>query len=614
MQQSLFDIKPEKVEPRATAFGGRITLRPYQEQARRETHRLFAEGAGGVLIRQPTGTGKTVVGTCIADDWLQGGPKRRVMVLADQRQFVWQFREELMSMLQRPVGIEMGEHSQPVFGQDRIIVASRQTLMEQSRDGQQLSRLYKYDPTQEWLLLIDEAHRWKYSLTTAKHIIDWFEQNPNSRRLGLTATPRRGDGVSLSRLFPSVALDYALFAADGQPSAIRDGWVVSYDCKFVSLKSVDFKELDSAGKKDFDETELDDKLSEKTTLDELMQPLIKLAGDRRTIVFLPGVKTAKDLANQINAERDWLESKGMPVAFGEARSLDGSVPERVRKEVFYAHQSGDFQFLCVCNLCREGYNDPGIACVAIFRPTKSPSLVEQMVGRGCRPLKGPNGRTIVDGLDSAEERRAAITASAKPNCRIIDLVGASGRIETVTAAHILAEGLDDEVVERTAKAVANGESDVDEAIAKARREVDAEEREAQRIARMEREAAEKKKADELARFRTEVDYSVSDVAPGAGETTERRVRNSQDGPTEGQFNYLVHVAGYDAEAVANMSKKQAGAVIGRCKKKGARGQSRRPPTPDQLRVLAKHGRATPATYDDAANMIQDINRELTGAR
>ena len=46
-----------------------------------------------------------------------------------------------------------------------------------------------------------------------------------------------------------------------------------------------------------------------------------------------------------------------------ARSLDGTSPDEHRKRVYKTHQAGEFQVLSVCGLCREGYNDPGIAAV-----------------------------------------------------------------------------------------------------------------------------------------------------------------------------------------------------------------------------------------------------------
>lgn len=66
-----------------------------------------------------------------------------------------------------------------------------------------------------------------------------------------------------------------------------------------------------------------------------------------------------------------------------------------------------------------------------------------MVGRSTRPLPG-----LVDGLENADARKAAIKASAKPFCRIIDFAGNSGKHKLVCALDILGGKCTGEVLER----------------------------------------------------------------------------------------------------------------------------------------------------------------------
>jgi type I site-specific restriction endonuclease len=80
--------------------------------------------------------------------------------------------------------------------------------------------------------------------------------------------------------------------------------------------------------------------------------------------------------------------------------------------------------------------------VIMGRPTKSRSLYSQMVGRSTRPLPG-----VVDGPESAEARRAAIAASAKPSCLVVDFVGNAGKHKLVTSADILGGKVSEEAVE-----------------------------------------------------------------------------------------------------------------------------------------------------------------------
>ena len=139
-------------------------------------------------------------------------------------------------------------------------------------------------------------------------------------------------------------------------------------------------------------------IREDKPIAELVLPLLEEAGPRRTIAFWPGVASAEAGARRINAE---IAERGLP--YGRAESIHGGTPRAIRRDVLKRHKAGEFQYLCVCDLCRIGYDDPGIECVATFRPTKSLVMAEQMKGRGARPARG-----ILHGCHTAEERRAAI--------------------------------------------------------------------------------------------------------------------------------------------------------------------------------------------------------------
>ena len=305
-------------------------------------------------------------------------------------------------------------------------------------DGKHWSRLHKFDWQKNWLLIFDEAHRHAHHLASVGHIVDWFDRNPSSRRNGITATPKRADDVSIGdKMFPGIALDYPLYSPT-KPCAVKDGFAVPYIQKYIEVEGVDFRSLAKMGS-DFDEAELEKILGQEEQLAKLVEPLLDMVESRQTLIFNPGVEMAKNVARYINArsetvcecgKRKWfanlLIGDGATCACGrlidpnditlsgeQARELDGSSSPEDRKQTYVDFQEKKFQFLSVCGLCREGYNNPDVSCVACFRPIsqKASSLAEQLKGRGCRTLRG-----ILDGLKTAEERLAAIAASAKPNC------------------------------------------------------------------------------------------------------------------------------------------------------------------------------------------------------
>jgi superfamily II DNA or RNA helicase len=509
MSQLAFQFDTLRAE--VQAIGG-IIPRDYQQVAIDKAFSLWNSGTVGVLNRQPTGTGKTVTGSLIARQWLDYGSDYRVLVLAHERQLVHQFAEEIEDILRIQPGVEMASDEVKANKIPKITVASRATLLPRKKKDEygneiMASRLEKFDPKRFcWLIIIDEAHRWLWNLPSCKPILEWFAQNPESRRLGLTATPQRSDKKTLGKIFQGVSCDYRFHDLFGGSSAVTDGWAVPYDQRFVTVEGVDFQTLKTVAS-DYDEHELEEKLTERKTLLSFVKPTIDLVGDKRTLCFSATIKMAQWVAHTINEFKE-----------GAAVSIDGSTPEFKRKQVYAAHQKGDFQFLSVCGLCREGYNDPGIGAVAIYRPTKSKSLKEQMLGRGCRPLRGTVASTM-----SKEERLSAIANSAKPNCLIIDLVGISGMGESVSAADVLADGLPDEVIKRANKNALDksGSVDMAEELKKAKAQIDEErESENRKRARMEAEAKEREEAARMARLKADVRYSQHHVEHAHGSRPE----------------------------------------------------------------------------------------------
>lgn len=693
-----------------------FTPRDYQVRGILRAFELFDQGEMGVIFRQPTGSGKTVSGSAVAALWLRRNPQNRVLILCHERQLVRQFAEEVEKFSGVQPGIEMAGQAVKANSLPLITVASRQTLLERTLGGaaavlaaanealqdgcefvadacdelpfddiptttepQKTSRLYKFDPERfNWLVMFDECHRYAYKLKSVRHIIDWFERNPNNRRFGLTATPERTDGTTLGRLFPGIASDYRLYDIDGGPCAVNDGWSVKYDQRFVTVHGVDFKTLREVSG-DFDEGQLEELLTERKQLLSLIKPTMDIVGARRTIIFNPTVGMAKMVAHTINEfarfkclaceSVQWEHADDMrvdrrpckqcggaleEVASGElARSLDGSYADHLRQETYSAHQAGYFQFLSVCGLCREGYNDPGIGAVAIFRPSKSRALVEQMKGRGCRPLRG-----LVDGLATPEERKAAIAASDKPNCIIVDLVGATGLADCASTAHIMAEGKPDEVIELAnkkamesegpcdmAEKIREAEAEIEAAKAEAeRKRLEAEERakrraeeqklkdeqkQREREAMLEKVRQEREAADRLRKLRGDVDYSERQVQPGGGGVGSRErksVPRMQYGKHAGKS--VTELPGGYMRAILEKNKRlppylrdAMQAELAR-REQNAKPQAKPQPvannngpcTEAQARVLAKHGKPTNVTQAEAGRLIMDINRELSERR
>lgn len=574
--------------------------------------------------------------TCLKiDTWLQRSPDHRAMVLSYEHELVNQFTAEVWDYLGKHAAVEMGEQRVDYDNMPQIVVASRASLLcwpeptkehraelatynitdtgctadrhvvkylkllkaqratpEEVRDeiarvsmepeakNGRWSRVHRFTPEYNWLLCFDEAHKHAYHLRTVGPLIDWFSQNPETRWTGVTATPKRGDGVSIGhKMFPGIALDLPLYKPDA-PCGVSDGWAVPYIQRYIEVEGVDFRSINRIGK-DFDPADLERVLGAEEKIAKLVEPVLHMVGDRPTLIFSPGVQMAKDVAHYINARSrcvctcghtQWtptlllgdgsqcslcgraLETGDIDKSGDQARQLDGTIPARDRGPVYEDHKAGKFQFLSICGLCREGYNDPNISCVVIFRPVSraASSLAEQMKGRGCRPLRGLLNQWPHE--YQREQRLEAIRTSNKPDCLIIDLVGVTGLADCASTIQIYAEGLPDEVAQM-AEAILLGKgkdcsTDVEAAIQQAKRE----HAEAKAKAKAEREAAEqhaKELAERRAKAGAEVNYTTHEKGVGAQIKTNEA--------SEKQYK-MVEFLGMDIQNTM-LTKAQMGRII-----------------------------------------------------
>lgn len=447
-------------------------------------------------------------------------------------------------------------------------------------------RMWKFDATAwNWLVVFDEAHRFSYKLKSTRTLVDWFDRNPHSRRSGMTATPKRYDNVSIGhKLFPGVSLDYPLYAMDG-PCAVKDGYAVPYRQQFITVEGVDFKELSRKGQ-DFDEKELEERLGTEEMLAKLCEPMLDMVNERRTLVFSPGVDMAKAVASYLNARRkcrcecgyaswypraligDGATCKQCKTLLGEESIVDnddsaecvhGSIPHEDRKVIYERHQRGAFQFLSACNLCREGYNDPDLSCVAIFRPIsrKASSTAEQMKGRASRPLRG-----LIEGVTDRDERLRLIRESDKPDALIIDLVGVTGLPDCASTALIYGEGLADEVIDRANEIAIHGGTDVENALHQAQQEKDERDRRREEARKRREEAArkEREEAEKRSALGAVVTYTSRDVESGqAGKAVYYRGKKRL--ATNAQLGKLWHSGFKSINDFIRPTSKQAGRMI-----------------------------------------------------
>lgn len=349
-----------------------MELRPYQQEAKEAVFEQWDNGIRKTLLVLPTGCGKTIVFAKVTEDCVRKG--ERVLILAHRGELLDQAADKLKKTTGLNSAIEKAESS-CLGSWFRVVVGSVQTLMREKRLGQFPEDYFN-------TIIIDEAHH--CISDSYQKVLKHF---PDAHVLGVTATPDRGDMRNLGQYFESLAYEYTL------PKAIKEGYLtpikaltipLKIDMSGVSVQAGDFKASDIG-------TALD------PYLEGIAQEMQKYCADKKTVVFLPLVKTSQKF-------RDVLNNYGFQAAEVNGDSQD-------RAEILSDFESGKYNVLCNSMLLTEGWDCPSVDCVVVLRPTKVRGLYCQMVGRGTRLSPGKEHLLLLDFLWHTERHELCHPAS-----------------------------------------------------------------------------------------------------------------------------------------------------------------------------------------------------------
>lgn len=349
-----------------------MELRPYQQEAKDAVFEQWDNGTRKTLLVLPTGCGKTIVFAKVTEDCVRKGD--RVLILAHRGELLDQAADKLKKTTGLNSAVEKAEAS-CLGSWFRVVVGSVQTLMREKR-------LKQFPEDYFDTIIIDEAHH--CISDSYQKVLQHF---PDAHVLGVTATPDRGDMRNLGQYFESLAYEYTL------PKAIKEGYLtpikaltipLAIDMSSVSVQAGDFKASDIG-------TALD------PYLEGIAQEMEKYCADKKTVVFLPLVKTSQKF-------RDVLNTHGFQAAEVNGDSQD-------RAEILADFEAGKYNVLCNSMLLTEGWDCPSVDCVVVLRPTKVRSLYCQMVGRGTRLSPGKDHLLLLDFLWHTERHELCHPAS-----------------------------------------------------------------------------------------------------------------------------------------------------------------------------------------------------------
>ena len=431
-----------------------MILRDYQQDAHDSALRAWGVGpwyeADGsdlyraILLNLATSAGKTIIAAKIIETLV--GLGYRCLFIADTDELCQQAEDKIMAATGITTTLEKAGDKASLLA--RVCIASAQTLSREDR-------LARFSPDHFDFIICDEIHR---GTDRASKIFNYFS---NARICGITATAFRAKQKDLSKWFEHTAYELGTFDLIGQGYAPP----IKVQTLEISMDISNVRQSAGADGQDFNPTELGDTI--EPYFAEIIQQVKTHAGDRQILAFVPLIATSEKFVDMCNA-----------AGIG-SRHIDGKSEDR--EGILKAFAEKKFQLLSNASLLSTGWDCPSVDCLLCLRPTRSPGLYRQMAGRIIRTLPG-----TVEGLATADERKSAIAASAKPDALILDPLWLSGQFELSGPVSLIAE--DAEEAEALAKKVRKATGTPQE-LEELRRQVQAEREERLRH-RLERAAKE----------------------------------------------------------------------------------------------------------------------------
>jgi superfamily II DNA or RNA helicase len=355
-----------------------ITLRPYQIEAIDAIRLAAQRGIRRQLVSLPTGTGKTCCFSSIAQG--AAAKRNRTLILAHRDELISQAVDKLVTVapeLEQRIGVVKAKRDE---WDHPVVVASVQSLHRRRRD-RILSAL---GPAPFRIITVDEAHH--TAAASYQAILQDFGSYAENGVLtvGWTATPQRADNRDLGDTYEEVVYHRDLL------SMIEAGYLCPLSAIEIRLQAFDTAKLRvRAG--DYVDEQAGELLEAAEAPMHAARAWLANAAGRRTIVFTPTIRLAEEMAYA-------FQRAGV-----DAEMVSGQTPLDDRRDLLRRFQAGDITVVANAQVLTEGFDDPGVECIMIARPTKSAGLYQQMVGRGTRIYPGKTDCLIIDIVGAASE-------------------------------------------------------------------------------------------------------------------------------------------------------------------------------------------------------------------
>jgi superfamily II DNA or RNA helicase/HKD family nuclease/diadenosine tetraphosphate (Ap4A) HIT family hydrolase len=330
--------------------------RPIQQEALRALAGTRSDGFRAGMVTMATGLGKTWLAAFDAAQMRVA----RVLFIAHREEILKQSRDVFRQVMPTAtMGLYMGDDKQPDAD---FVFATVQTM----------SRCLDQFPADAFdYVVIDEFHH--AAAATYRKVIDHFTPR---FLLGLTATPERMDGADLL----SLCADNSVFSCDLVEGIRRDELVPFH--YWGVPDPVDFEPIPWRNGR-FDPEALEAAIETQERAQSAFEQWQSRRGTR-TLAFCAS-KHHSDFMSAYFLERG--------IRCASVHSGQTSAP---RHQSIADLRSGELEVIFTVDLFNEGLDVPDIDTVLMLRPTESPTIFLQQLGRGLRIQEGKDALTVID--------------------------------------------------------------------------------------------------------------------------------------------------------------------------------------------------------------------------
>jgi superfamily II DNA or RNA helicase len=356
--------------PRTTMFLSPTELRPepFQQRLLEQIMLSRQQGHHRNLLAAATGTGKTVMAALDYGSLRETLPRARLLFVAHREEILTQSRATFQHALRDPLFGELwvgGERPQ----QFESVFASIQSLAA--------AGLTDLPPSHFDVVIIDEFHH-----AAAKSYRTLLEHVRPVELLELTATPERSDGLPILDWFDGrIAAELRLWDAIDQQRLAAFVYFGIHD-------GLDLREVPWRRGRGYDVEGLTNLLTAndlqaKFVLTELNRRIDDL-GRMRALGFCVSVDHASFMARV-------FQTAGVA-----ATAIWSDTPDAERLAALSDLAARRVNVVFSVDLFNEGVNIPAVDTLLMLRPTESPTLFLQQLGRGLRRSVGKTLCTVLD--------------------------------------------------------------------------------------------------------------------------------------------------------------------------------------------------------------------------